>query len=134
MSLRVNIKIAEVGATRRRLRVLAEDLHGTLSPTQSVDVEFLSQHSGDDPGIPKGPAELVPGALAVSVALTAGISRLARILETWLTRDRYRTIRIENPATGEIVNITGFSADEIAHLLEGFDVAGEVDGRAYPES
>ena len=76
----------------------------------------------------------MPGALAVSVALTAGISRLARILETWLTRDRYRTIRIENPATGEMINITGFSADEIAHLLEGFDVAGEVDGRAYPES
>lgn len=116
--LQINIRIDEDGATRQRLRLLSQDLYNSLDRARLFDVQFLTKSSEDHDRVSKGVVELVPGILAVSVGLTTSLARLSRILESWVTRDRYKGVRLENPKTGEVLDLKGLSVEEVIQVLE----------------
>lgn len=116
--MQINIRVDEHGADRRRLHFLSQDLHGSLYRARSFDVRFLSKSIEHEDKDAKGAAELIPGMLAVSVGLATSIARLSRILESWITRDRYRSIRLENQETGEVLELKGLSTEEAMQVLE----------------
>lgn len=116
--LQINIRIDEDGATRQRLRLLSQDLYNSLDRARLFDVQFLTKSSEDHDSVSKGVVELIPGILAVSVGLTTSLARLSRILESWVTRDRYKSVRLENPKTGEVLDLKGLSVEEVIQVLE----------------
>lgn len=116
--MQINIRINENGANRQRLRVLSQDLYTSIDRARAFDVRFLSTIPEHDDKDPKGVVEFIPGMLAVSLGMTTSIARLSRILEAWITRDRYKSIRLENPKTGEVLDIKGHSVEEVIQVLE----------------
>jgi hypothetical protein len=123
--LQVNIQIDEPGANRQRRRLLSQDLYNSLERARSFDVRFLTESSDDDGRTPKGVVEFIPGMLAVSVGLSTSLARLSRILESWVTRDRYKSVRLENQKTGEALDLKGLSVAEVIQVLERWRAEGE---------
>lgn len=123
--MQINIRIDEHGANRQRLRFLSQDLYNSLGRARSFDVRYLTKSSEDDDRVSKGAVELIPGMLAVSVGLTTSLTRLSRILESWVTRDRYKSVRLENPKTGEVLDLKGLSVEEVIQVLERWRREGE---------
>jgi hypothetical protein len=63
--------------------------------------------------------------LAVSVGLSTSLARLSRILESWVTRDRYKSVRLENQKTGEALDLKGLSVAEVIQVLDRWRAEGE---------
>jgi hypothetical protein len=116
--LQINIRVDEHDASRQRLRVLSQDLYTSLDRTRMLDIRFVETSAERDDKDAKAIAEFIPGLLAISLGATTSIARLSRILEAWITRDRYRTVRLENPKTGEVLDIKGLPVEQIIQIME----------------
>lgn len=111
----IHVFVDEQGADRQRLRRLSNELRTTLREPESCEVRFLDRDAGRPA---KGVAEYLPGALMVILGITANVPRLARILDYWLTRDRERSVKLENSKTGESIEISGMGQKDVARLIE----------------
>ena len=114
-NLRINIKISEDSAGRERLRQLTNEVYDLLQRPRSYEVKLLSRETDRDA---KGTVEFIPGGLTLIVGLTAGLSSIPRILNAWVTRDRYRSVKLENTTTNETIEIKGMQEAEIIDVLE----------------
>ncbi len=109
--LTVHVSIRKSGASNQEIVRL---VHSLISELQEIDGVRVSEDAGDKLGISDFYA------IMAKLASASAIDGFVKVIGSWLTRNRTRTIKLE--INGRKLEVTDLSAEEQQKLIVWFQV------------
>lgn len=112
----VSLQVAAQDADAEELATLAAHLRDELLELDVERVDLL--RSGSAPAGAKAVDVLALGGLIVTLAKSAGVAQVIRVVRGWLARDSRRQVEIQ--MDGDVLKLSGVSDDDQRRLVDAW--------------